>query len=67
MPGFDPEFLARYSKARYDAIMAASIEAHQNDYRAPGKDDKDTRRVSAHTATTGLSADTATGVQPVKN
>ena len=65
--GFDPEFLAKYSKAKYDAILAASEEACRNGFTAPQRqpgNSTQSAHVSARTASAGLSANTAARVQP---
>ena len=65
--GFDPEFLRKYSKANYDAILAASEEAYKNGYCAPNRNDTPCERVTANTAAAGSSENTATGVQPAND
>ena len=52
--GFDPDFLAKYSKAKYDAILATSEAACKDGWiapdRAPDSNDNPRRTVNASTA-----------------
>ena len=70
--GFDPDFLAKYSKAKYDAILATSEAACKDGWiapdRAPDSNDNPRRTVNASTAASaaGLSVHTATGVKQLQ-
>jgi hypothetical protein len=63
MSGFSAEFLREYSKAKYDAILAASEAACRNGYRAPDRNSTQGERGSVYTASAGSNANTAARVQ----